>query len=53
MGKGLGRLFIALHIFGIIGNWMKDYIGETTGNLFMNYGSYFIGSAELILLSIR
>jgi len=43
------------HIFGIIGNWMKDYIGETSGNFFMNYGSYFIGSAELftalILLS--
>jgi hypothetical protein len=40
------------HIFGIIGNWMKDYIGETTGNLFMNYGSYFIGSAELITVLI-
>ncbi|MCK5820182.1 MAG: hypothetical protein KAH18_13310 [Psychromonas sp.] len=43
------------HIFGIIGNWMKGYIGETEGSFFMSYGSYFVGIAELftalILLS--
>lgn len=36
------------HIFGTIGQWMKSYIGESGGNLFMNYGSYAVGGVELI-----
>ena len=36
------------HIFGVIGQWMKGFIGETGGELFMNYGSYAVGSVELI-----
>jgi len=36
------------HIFGVIGQWMKGFIGETGGSLFMNYGSYAVGSVELI-----
>jgi hypothetical protein len=36
------------HIFGVIGEWMKGFIGETGGSLFMNYGSYAVGSVELI-----
>ena len=37
------------HIFGIIGQWMKAYIGESGGGLFMDYGSYAVGGAELII----
>jgi hypothetical protein len=36
------------HIFGTIGQWMKGFIGESGGALFMNYGSYAVGSVELI-----
>lgn len=36
------------HIFGTIGQWVKDYIGEAGGTLFMNYGSYAVGGVELI-----
>lgn len=36
------------HIFGIIGQWMKGFIGDSGGSLFMNYGSYAVGSVELI-----
>lgn len=36
------------HIFGTIGQWMKGYIGDTGGTLFMNYGSYAVGTVELI-----
>jgi len=36
------------HIFGVIGQWMKGFIGESGGNLFMNYGSYAVGGVELI-----
>lgn len=36
------------HIFGIIGQWMKGYIGESGGSLFMDYGSYAVGAVELI-----
>ena len=36
------------HIFGTIGQWMKGYIGESGGALFMNYGSYAVGSVELL-----
>jgi len=36
------------HIFGVIGEWMKGFIGETGGSLFMNYGSYAVGLVELL-----
>lgn len=36
------------HIFGTIGQWMKGYIGESGGALFMNYGSYAVGGVELL-----
>lgn len=36
------------HIFGTIGQWMKGFIGESGGTLFMNYGSYAVGSVELL-----
>jgi len=35
------------HIFGTIGQWMKDVLGESIGTLFMNYGAYVVGSVEL------
>ncbi|WP_022942063.1 hypothetical protein [Psychromonas hadalis] len=35
------------HIFGTIGQWMKVFIGESGGRLFMNYGAYAVGSVEL------
>ena len=36
------------HIFGTIGTWLGTFFGETLGNLFSNFGSYVIGSAELL-----
>lgn len=36
------------HIFGTIGAWMSGLIGDTIGTLFANYGSYAVGSVELI-----
>jgi hypothetical protein len=36
------------HIFGTIGQWMKGFIGDSGGDLFMNYGSYAVGSVELL-----
>jgi len=36
------------HIFGVIGEWMKGFIGEMGGSLFMNYGSYAVGLVELL-----
>lgn len=36
------------HIFGTIGQWMKGFIGESGGTFFMNYGSYAVGTVELI-----
>jgi len=36
------------HIFGVIGEWMKGFIGEAGGSLFMNYGSYAVGLVELL-----
>lgn len=36
------------HIFGVIGEWMKGFIGDLGGSLFMNYGSYAVGGVELI-----
>ena len=37
------------HIFGTIGTWMYDTLGQTIGNLFMNFGQYLIGGAELVV----
>lgn len=37
-----------LHIFGTIGEWMKGIIGETLGQLFVDYGAYVTGVLELI-----
>jgi hypothetical protein len=36
------------HIFGTIGSWMKDILGDSLGTWFMNYGSYAVGSVELL-----
>jgi len=36
------------HIFGVIGLWMQGFLGETIGSAFANYGSYAVGSVELI-----
>jgi len=37
------------HIFGIIGQWMKNFIGDSVGQLFITYGSYAVGSVELLI----
>ena len=36
------------HIFGTIGEWLKEFLGSAVGDSFTNYGAYVIGSAELI-----
>lgn len=36
------------HIFGTIGEWLKNFLGNMVGDFFSNYGAYLIGSAELI-----
>lgn len=36
------------HIFGTIGGWLSGFFGEGLGGLFANYGSYVVGSFELI-----
>jgi len=36
------------HIFGMIGEWMKAFLGSSMGSWFANYGSYVVGSVELI-----
>jgi len=35
-------------IFGTIGVWMQGFIGNAAGGWFANYGSYAVGSVELI-----
>ena len=37
-----------LHIFGIIGTWMKGVLGGGIGDLFIKYGASAVGSVELI-----
>jgi len=37
------------HIFGTIGEWMKGLLGEAIGSWFSNYGSYAVGTVELII----
>jgi len=36
------------HIFNTIGTWMQGIVGDSIGTLFSNYGSYVVGSVELI-----
>ena len=36
------------HIFGMIGEWMKGILGDSIGSWFANYGSYAVGSVELV-----
>jgi len=36
------------HIFGTIGAWMQGILGESVGTWFANYGSYAVGTVELI-----
>ena len=36
------------HIFGTIGNWMRGVLGDSLGIWFMDYGSYAVGSVELL-----
>ena len=36
------------HIFGTIGRWMSSTIHESLGGLFAQYGSYVIGTFELV-----
>lgn len=36
------------HIFSTIGEWMKGILGNTMGDLFTNFGSYLVGSVELL-----
>ena len=37
------------HIFGTIGVWMQGVIGEPLGAWFASYGSYAVGSVELLV----
>lgn len=36
------------HIFGTIGDWLGGFLGTGIGQLFSDYGSYVIGSFELL-----
>ena len=36
------------HIFGTIGQWISTTINDSLGRLFANFGSYVVGSFELI-----
>ena len=36
------------HIFGTIGTWMSEILGEGIGNLFTSIGAYAVGSFELV-----
>ncbi|MFT7053162.1 MAG: hypothetical protein ACJAU1_000714 [Psychromonas sp.] len=37
------------HIFGIIGQWMTGVLTESIGTWFSHYGSYVVGSFELLV----
>ncbi len=37
------------HIFGTIGRWISDVINPGLGRAFVDYGSYAVGSFELIV----
>ncbi len=36
------------HIFGTIGEWMSGFLGTGIGDAFSQFGSYAVGSVELI-----
>jgi len=36
------------HIFGTIGDWLGTFLGAGIGTLFKNFGSYVVGSVELL-----
>ena len=36
------------HIFGTVGAWLGGFLGEGVGNAFASYGSYIVGSFELL-----
>ncbi len=36
------------HIFGTIGDWLGTFLGNGIGKLFSDFGSYVIGSFELL-----
>ncbi len=36
------------HIFGTIGDWLGTFLGNGIGRLFADFGSYVIGSFELL-----
>lgn len=36
------------HIFGTIGTWMKETLGNTIGDAFTQYGAYAVGTMELV-----
>jgi len=36
------------HIFGTIGEWLKGFLGDTVGGLFVKFGAIGVGSFELL-----
>lgn len=40
------------HIFGTIGDWLSGFLGSAIGSLFANFGSYVVGSFELITVLV-
>ncbi len=40
------------HIFGTIGEWLSGILGTSIGEAFKNYGSYVVGSFELIASTV-
>ena len=40
------------HIFGTIGQWMTGILGDGIGAAFANYGSYGVGSVELVTSAV-
>jgi hypothetical protein len=40
------------HIFGTIGDWLSGILGTPVGEAFSNFGSYVVGSFELIASTV-
>ncbi len=40
------------HIFGTIGDWLSGFLGTSIGEAFSNYGSFAVGSFELIASTV-
>ncbi len=38
-----------VHIFGTIGDWLGTFLGSAAGELFSRFGSYVVGSFELLV----